>query len=151
MSTPAYHIRKAKQGDEGAILALIKMLAEFENEPHQVINTAEQLAIDLFQDGICACFVAESEENIIGIALYYTSYSTWYGRSLYLEDIIIDPAYRRLGIGKSLFSKLIEEAKNSGAKRMDWQVLEWNSSAIEFYKSVGAKLDSEWVNGRLYF
>lgn len=151
MNTKKFHIRVAEKGDEHAILALIKGLAEYENEPDQVINTAEQLAIDLFEDKICSAYVAEMDNKVVGMALYYISYSTWYGRSLYLEDIYIEPNYRRFGIGRELFLILVEEAKKMGAKRMDWQVLDWNTPAIEFYKSLGAHLDPEWVNGRLYF
>lgn len=145
-----YNIRKAKQGDEIEIINLIKELAEYEKEAHQVKNTPEQLALDLFQDKICQCFVVEAEQQIIAMALYYISYSTWYGKSLYLEDIYIQPKYRRQGIGKKLFTQLIEEARTLKCKRMDWQVLEWNESAIQFYQSIGAKLDGEWINGRIY-
>ncbi|RFC55994.1 GNAT family N-acetyltransferase [Brumimicrobium aurantiacum] len=148
---PKGTIRKAKQGDEIALMGLVQELADFEKAPDEVINTPEQLAIDLFEDHICDCFVYEIEGVIRGMALYYISYSTWRGRCLYLEDLYIQPDYRRNGIGKELFSRLVEEAKSLGVKRMDWQVLDWNTSAIDFYKGIGATLDPEWYNGRLFF
>lgn len=145
------HIRDAKLGDEVAILGLVQELAEYENAPDEVINTPEQLAIDLFVDKVCDCLVYEIEGKIRGIALYYTSYSTWKGRCLYLEDIYIQPDFRRMGIGKRLFEELVKIAKERGVKRMDWQVLDWNEPAIQFYKSIDATLDPEWINGRLFF
>lgn len=145
------HIRDAKLGDEVAILGLVQELAEYENAPDEVINTPEQLAIDLFVDKVCDCLVYEIEGKIRGIALYYTSYSTWKGRCLYLEDIYIQPDFRRKGIGKHLFEELVKIAKERGVKRMDWQVLDWNEPAIQFYKSIDATLDPEWINGRLFF
>lgn len=144
-------IRKAKRGDEHQLMGLVQELADFENAPKEVINTPKQLAIDLFEDKICDCFVYEIDGVIRGMALYYISYSTWRGRCLYLEDLYIQPQYRREGIGGKLFQTLIDEAKKLGVKRMDWQVLDWNESAIAFYKKIGATLDPEWINGRLFF
>lgn len=145
------YIRKAERGDEHAILQLVKELAEYEREPDAVINTEAQLAIDLFDDKICDCFVFIHNDQIIGMALYYISYSTWKGRCLYLEDLYVKPEHRRLGAGQKLFAVLLEEADRLGVKRMDWQVLEWNEPAIKFYKKIGATLDPEWLNGRLFF
>src|SRR5690554_223788 len=145
------NIRKAKPGDEHQIMGLVHELALFEKTPDEVINTPEQLAIDLFEDNICQCFVYEIEGTIRGIALYYISYSTWRGRCLYLEDLYIQPEFRRGGIGRLLFQKLIDEAKFLKVKRMDWQVLEWNQPAIKFYEKLEATLDPEWINGRLFF
>lgn len=144
-------IRKAEPGDEKAIMGLVQELAEYEKEPDAVINTPEQLAIDLFEDKICDCFVVEMDNVVRGMALYYISYSTWKGRCLYLEDLYIQPEYRRGGLGQELFNKLLDEAKELGVKRMDWQVLEWNEPAIKFYKKIGATLDPEWWNGRMFF
>ena len=144
-------IRKAIPGDEISIIRLVQELAEYEKEPDAVINTPQQLAIDLFQDKICECFVLEIDEVIRGMALYYTSYSTWRGKCLYLEDLYIQPEYRRGGYGLDLFNRLLDQAKELKVKRMDWQVLEWNESAIKFYQKIGAELDPEWWNGRLYF
>lgn len=144
-------IRKAERGDEHALMGLVQELANFEKAPDEVINTPEQLAIDLFDDKLCDCYVYEVDGVIRGMALYYISYSTWRGRCLYLEDLYIQPNFRRSGIGIKLFQTLIDEAKNLGVKRMDWQVLDWNTPAIEFYKKLGATLDPEWINGRLFF
>ena len=145
------NIRKARPGDEIALMSLIQELAIYEKEPEAVINTAEQLAIDLFKDKICDSFVLTLNDEVIGMALYYISYSTWRGRSLYLEDFYIQPKYRRTGYGKLLFDALLDEASRLKVKRMDWQVLEWNEPAIKFYQKIGAELDPEWLNGRLYF
>ena len=145
------NIRKAKRGDEVALMGLVHELAEFEKAPDEVINTSEQLAVDLFDKKLCDCFVYEIDGVIRGMALYYISYSTWRGRCLYLEDLYIQPEYRRGGIGQKLFQILVDEAKDLGVKRMDWQVLDWNESAILFYKKIGATLDPEWINGRMFF
>lgn len=146
-----WQIRKAIPGDETAIMGLVQELAEYEKEPDAVINTPQNLAKDLFEDKICDCFVLEVEGIIRGMALYYISYSTWKGRCLYLEDLYIQPEFRRNNFGQNLFNKLVEEAKKMGVKRMDWQVLEWNDPAIKFYEKIGATLDPEWWNGRLFF
>lgn len=144
-------IRKAERGDEHALMGLVQELADFEKAPAEVINTPEQLAIDLFDDKLCDCYVYEVDGVVRGMALYYISYSTWRGRCLYLEDLYIQPAYRRSGIGMKLFQTLVDEAKTLKVKRMDWQVLDWNESAIKFYEKIGATLDPEWINGRLFF
>lgn len=145
-------IREATYGDETAIHELIQALADYEKAPNEVINTPEQLRIDLFQDAVCEALVVENEVGlIVGFALYYTSYSTWKGRCLYLEDFYVLPEFRRGGIGSQLFQRVVSIAKGRGMKRMDWQVLEWNTPAIEFYKRHDALLDPEWLNGRLFF
>ena len=144
-------IRKAIPGDEKAIFDLIKELALYEKAPEQVTNTAEQLGMDLFKDEICDAIVAIKDNNIIGFALYYISYSTWKGRCLYLEDFYVQEKHRKCGAGGMLFDKVVEIAQELGVKRMDWQVLEWNELALGFYKKRNAILDSEWINGRLFF
>ena len=144
-------IRPAHLGDEHAILGLIRELAVFEKAPAEVIMTAKQLSIDLFEDFVCQALVVEKDSEIIGFALYYTSYSTWKGRCLYLEDFYIQPAFRGKGFGSMLFDEVVSIAKSKGVKRMDWQVLDWNVEAIRFYTKKGALLDPEWVNGRLFF
>ncbi len=144
-------IREAKKEDVAAIHGMIVELAVFEKAPNEVSNTPEQLKIDLFDDKICSAWVAEIEGKIAGFALYYISYSTWKGRSLYLEDFYVKPDYRRLKLGDKLFDKIVEIAKELKVRRMDWQVLDWNQGAIEFYKKKNAVLDPEWINGRLFF
>jgi ribosomal protein S18 acetylase RimI-like enzyme len=143
-------IRQAQRGDELAIYQLIKDLATFEKAPNEVTNTTEELAKHLFDEKICEAIVYELENEIVGFALYYISYSTWKGVCLYLEDFYVKPETRGLGVGSKLFDEVVEIAKAKKVKRMDWQVLDWNESAIEFYKHKNAILDSEWVNGRFY-
>ena len=144
-------IRAAKLGDEQAIFSLIKELALYEKAPEQVSNSAEQLSQDLFKSFICEAIVAEENKEIVGFALFYTAYSTWKGKILYLEDFYVKEKHRNKGIGNMLFEKVVEIAKDKKVKRMDWQVLEWNALALGFYEKKEAELSSEWVNGRLYF
>lgn len=144
-------IRKAVRGDEHAIHQLIKALATYEKAPNEVSNTAEELGVHLFDEMICHALVAEQEGVVVGFALWYVSYSTWKGKCLYSEDFFVLPEHRQLGIGSHLFDAVVEEAKKMGAKRMDWQVLEWNELALQFYRKKQATLDPEWINGRLFF
>ena len=145
------NIRIAKRSDVPAIFALIQELALYEKAPEQVTNTAEKLSIDLFDDHLCEAIVAELDSEIVGFALYYTSYSTWKGACLYLEDFYVKEEVRKLGIGQQLFDEIVLIAKARNVKRMDWQVLEWNEPAIRFYEKQQALLDPEWLNGRLFF
>ena len=94
-------------------------------------------------------FVLENGADIIGLALFYTGYSTWKGRMLYLEDLVVTEAARRGGYGRRLFDAVVAEARRTGAQRMKWQVLDWNAPAIAFYKKLGATIESEWLNGNL--
>lgn len=144
-------IRAAQKGDETAIMELIHGLAAYEKAPEQVVNTAENLAKDLFEDHICEAIVAEIDGRTVGFALFFTNYSTWKGKCLYLEDFYVLPEFREKGIGSILFVEVVKIAKQRKVKRMDWQVLEWNEPALSFYKKKGAILDSEWINGRLFF
>lgn len=144
-------IRRAQRGDEFAILDLIKGLAEFENEPDAVVNTAEKLGADLFDKKLCESLVIAFPERIIGFALYYMAYSTWKGPVLYLEDLYVLPEYRGTGAGSKLFDAVVTIAKERNCARMDWQVLDWNTEAIEFYERKGAVIDKDWYNGRMFF
>lgn len=144
-------IRKAERSDVAAIFALIEELALYEKAPEQVTNNPEQLAIDLFDKNLCEAIVAEKESKVVGFALYYTSYSTWKGACLYLEDFYVIESERQHGIGQLLFDHVLETAKERKVQRMDWQVLEWNDPAIRFYEKQKAILDPEWLNGRLFF
>jgi GNAT superfamily N-acetyltransferase len=117
-----------------------------------VVNTPAQLEIDLFDDQICSAIVATNPDNtVVGFALYYTSYSTWKGRCLYLEDFYVQESDRKQGYGQALFDEVVRTAKQMGVKRMDWQVLDWNHTALNFYRRNHATLDPEWINGRLFF
>ncbi len=144
-------IRTATSEDMPSVLELIQELADYENAPDEVVVTVDQLTNDGFgQNKVFDAQVAVINQEIVGFALYYTGYSTWKGRTLYLEDFVIKEALRGKGIGKLLFEKVISIAKSSGAQRMDWQVLDWNDPAINFYKKYNAELDPEWLNGRFY-
>ena len=145
-------VRTATPKDVPAIFSLIQELATYERAPEQVVNTPEQLTLDLFHDQICEALVAcNDQDQIVGFALFYTSYSTWKGRCLYLEDFYVLEAERKQGYGQALFDEVVSIAKDRGVKRMDWQVLEWNHTALNFYRRNHATLDPEWINGRLFF
>ena len=133
------------------MLALIQELATYERAPDAVTNTLADMERDGFgPNPIFSFFVLENEVGaIVGLALFYTAYSTWKGRMLYLEDLVVTEAARRGGHGQQLFEAVVQEARAVGAKRLKWQVLEWNELAINFYKKLGATLDPEWLNGHL--
>ena len=143
-------IREGQKEDLARILELIKELAIYEKALHEVTNTVEMMEEDGFGDHpVFGFFVAESEANIIGLALYYYRYSTWTGKRLYLEDIIVTQQERGKGVGKLLFERTIEKAKEEGCRGLTWQVLDWNEPAINFYKKYNAKFDGEWINCHL--
>jgi GNAT superfamily N-acetyltransferase len=140
-------IRKGTIMDLPQTLKLIKELAEYEKAPDEVTNTLEMMKSDGFgANPVFGFFVAEQENRIVGISLYYYRYSTWKGRRLYLEDIIVTEAYRGKGIGKLLFERTMKETLKQGCSGMVWQVLDWNEPSINFYKRYGSKLDNEWIN-----
>ena len=140
-------IRIGEKKDLPRVLELIKELATYEKAPHQVINTVALMEQDGFgANPIYGLFVAENENGIVGISLYYWRYSTWKGKRLYLEDIIVTEKERGSGIGKLLFDRTMQKALDENCSGMMWQVLEWNEPAINFYKKYGAKLDDEWTN-----
>ncbi|AIZ62949.1 GNAT family acetyltransferase [Hymenobacter sp. DG25B] len=144
-------IRRGTEADLPRVRELILELAEYERAPHEVTTTLEDMRRDGFgPQPIFGFFVAETPEaGILGIALYYTAYSTWKGRMLYLEDLVVTEAARGMGLGKLLFDAVVAEARATGAHRLKWQVLEWNEPAIGFYKRIGANLDPEWHNGNM--
>ncbi|GHM99895.1 N-acetyltransferase [Cytophagales bacterium WSM2-2] len=143
-------LRKGVKGDLPRVLELIKELAVFEKAGDQVSNTVQQMEKDGFgETPVYGFFVLERESEIIGLSLYYFRYSTWKGRRLYLEDIIVTESARGGGFGKLLFERTMKFALESGCTGMMWQVLDWNEPAIRFYKKYNAKLDDEWLNGHL--
>lgn len=143
----AVTIRPGKRGDLPRALELIKELAHYERAPDEVTNTVARMEEDGFgPHPIFGFFVAESDGIIIGIALYYWRYSTWKGKRLYLEDIVVTEKERGKGAGKLLFDRTMKLAVDEDCSGMMWQVLEWNTPAINFYKKYGAKLDDEWTN-----
>jgi ribosomal protein S18 acetylase RimI-like enzyme len=146
-----FTIRKATASDVDAIFHLINELAIFENEPQEVIITPEILR----EDGFGAhpkfqCFVAETKAvasnpaEILGMALVYMRYSTWKGDALHLEDLIVQEKARSNGIGRALLSEVIAYGNDLGVKRVGWEVLDWNTPAIEFYENIGANVMREW-------
>jgi GNAT superfamily N-acetyltransferase len=146
----SYHLRRGREDDLPRVLALIQELAAYERAPHEVTNTLEMMRHDGFGPApIFGFFVLEGEGELLGLALYYTAYSTWKGRMLFLEDLVVTEAARRGGYGRLLFDAVVAEARRTGAQRMKWQVLDWNEPAINFYKKLGANLDPEWLNGNL--
>lgn len=143
-------IREGKKSDLPRVLELIKELAEYERAPHEVINTVAAMEEDGFgKNPIYGFYVAERGSKIVGLSLYYWRYSTWKGKRLYLEDIIVTESERGKGAGKLLFDRTMEKALEEKCSGMMWQVLEWNEPAINFYKKYGAKLDDEWTNCNL--
>jgi len=143
-------IRLANEKDVNAIYALIKELAIFEKAEFELQNTPEQLLIDGFKENpIYYCIVAEENQTVVGMSFLYVRYSTWKGRVLYLEDLVVKENYRNKGIGTQLMQSTIEFAKLNGFKRIQWQVLDWNTDAIRFYKKFNAKFDSDWANVHL--
>ncbi len=140
-----YHIRKAKPTDLQHILDLIVELAVFEKEPNAVEVTVDELLSSGF--GVrpdFTCFVAEINTKIVGIALVYTRFSTWKGRVLHLEDLIVSEAMRGQGIGSALLDQVIRFADELKVKRISWEVLDWNTPAIEFYEAKGADVKRDW-------
>lgn len=145
------NVRKAEKKDVPEIFRLIKELALYEKAPDEVKVSEQELERDGFgPDAVYKAFVAEGDGKIIGMALYYIKYSTWKGRCVYLEDLIVSMEYRRYGIGAKLFEEVVKACKQLGVRKMDWQVLDWNEPAINFYKKYNAALSDEWLNGSLY-
>ena len=143
-------IRKGLKSDLPRVLELIKELAMYEKAPAEVVVSIEELERDGFGDNpVFEFFVAEVEDKIVGISLYYIKYSTWKGKCIFLEDIIITEKFRRYGIGKKLFDETVKVAKEKNVRRLEWQVLEWNESAIKFYEKINSNFDREWINCKL--
>jgi len=141
-------VRKAEKKDLAAIHALVVELAVYENEPDAVTATLQDYEAD-FEAGFFQSFVAESEGQVVGMALYYTAYSTWKGRMLFLEDFVVTQSRRRQGIGELIFEQLIKEARHIGANRMKWQVLDWNKPALQFYEKYKAHIEDNWLNANI--
>ena len=139
------NIRKATKKDMPQVLELIQELAVFEKEPDAVVVTVDDLVRDGFSENpLFQCFVAEVDGEIIGMALYYYRYSTWKGKTIHLEDLIVKENQRGSGVGFALYSKIIEQGKMDNVRRIEWAVLDWNIPAIEFYKKSGAKILEDW-------
>ncbi|SNR17456.1 GNAT family N-acetyltransferase [Tenacibaculum jejuense] len=141
-----FNIRKGKKEDAQAIHNLIVELAVFEKEPDAVEITVE----DLIEDGFSEnprfnTFVAEeSDGTIIGMALFYERYSTWKGKAIHLEDLMVTASKRGIGAGKELYKSVMKYASDNGYERVAWEVLDWNTNAINFYEKSGAKVLRDW-------
>jgi GNAT superfamily N-acetyltransferase len=144
-------IRKGVAADLGDALELVKELAAFENEPAEVEVSLAEMENWLENEKMFDFFVLEKNGKIIGLALYYYKYSTWKGKCLFLEDIIVTGKERKSGYGTLLFNKVVEVAKQQKVRRMEWQVLDWNKPAIDFYKKYNTHFNDEWVNCKLLY
>ncbi|MEW7289180.1 GNAT family N-acetyltransferase [Aquimarina sp. 2304DJ70-9] len=140
-----YIIRDAIPQDMDQVLDLIRELATFEKEPDAVEVTVQELVNEGFgEHPLFHCFVAEVDNKIVGIALVYYRFSTWKGRSIHLEDLIVKESMRGTGLGSALYAEVIKYAKSKGVRRVEWVVLDWNKNAIDFYEKSGAKLLKDW-------
>lgn len=145
MPTNRMMIRKATKDDLPAVLELIRELALFEKEPEAVVLTVEDLIADGFSgQPLFHVFVAESENGIEGMALFYYRYSTWKGKTIHLEDLIVRESSRGSGIGTALYTEVMRQGKRDGVRRIEWAVLDWNRPAIAFYEKSGAKVFPDW-------
>ncbi|MDG1226756.1 MAG: GNAT family N-acetyltransferase [Polaribacter sp.] len=140
-----FTVRLGEKKDMQSVLDLITELAVFEKEPDAVEITVE----DLVRDGFSAnpkfkIYVAEQENTIIGIALFYERYSTWKGRAIHLEDLIVTKSKQKIGAGKALYTAVLKYALDNNFNRVAWEVIDWNTNAIDFYKSTGATYLNDW-------
>ncbi|PCI34896.1 MAG: GNAT family N-acetyltransferase [Flavobacteriaceae bacterium] len=141
------NIRKGLKTDMPSAFLLIKELAVFEKEPDAVEISIQNLEQDGFgPQPLFECYVAELAGKIVGMALFYARYSTWKGPTIHLEDLIVQQDKRQLKIGGKLYKKVIEHAYNLGVKRLEWNVLDWNTPAVNFYKKTGANVMDQWCN-----
>ncbi len=140
-------LRKAESIDIPLIFSMVKELALFERAPEEVTATLADYEINGFSEkSLFDAFILFENDQLVGFALWYFRFSTWKGKRLYLEDLYVTSEFRSKGYGKLLMEATIEEAKTTNSKGLMWQVLDWNSPAIEFYKKYGARFDSEWIN-----
>ncbi|MDJ0644722.1 MAG: GNAT family N-acetyltransferase [Flavobacteriaceae bacterium] len=140
-----FSIRKGHKEDMESVYRLIHELAIYENEPDAVKISVDDLINDGFkEDPEFEVFVAEVKGTIVGMALYYKRYSTWEGKSLHLEDLIVNKEYRGKGIGKALYIEVMRTAYDNDINRVEWEVIDWNKPAINFYLSTGATMIENW-------
>lgn len=138
-------IRKGTQNDMANVLELIKELAIYEKEPDAVVIKESDLIRDGFgENPLFYTFVAEVNHKIVGVALYYYRYSTWKGKTVHLEDLIVREEMRGTGIGFELYSEIIKQGKKDNVRRIEWNVLDWNTPAIKFYEKSGARILEDW-------
>jgi GNAT superfamily N-acetyltransferase len=148
----SWHLRPARREDSTGIWNLIKELADFERLTDLLDGSAAEFERWVFEEKVARVLVAEENETIVGYALYFPILSTFKMRpALWLEDLYVQKARRGVGIGKALIGEVIDYAKKNGYARLDWTVLNWNVSAIEFYRSLGAELLTDWRVCRVSF
>jgi GNAT superfamily N-acetyltransferase len=143
------HIRKATSADIPAIHALVYELAVYEKEPEAVFTTPEEYLRD-FEEGRFESMVAEIDGKTVGMMLFYEAYSSWKGRMLYLDDFVVNEAYRRFGVGQMLFDAFIDEGRKRGCRLVKWQVLDWNEPALKFYEKNNAIVEKNWWNVKIF-
>lgn len=147
-----FKIRTGTPEDLEDTLALIQELADFEKMPDEVVNTVEMMRKDGFgEHAVFGFVVAAYEEKIVGVAIYYYRYSTWKGKRIWLDDLIVTEKMRGKGLGKLLFEETISIGKTTGCTGMMWQVLDWNEPAINFYKKYDSLIEDGWLNCNLEF
>ena len=145
-----YRLRRAEKTDIPLIFSLVNELALFEKAPHEVTATEADYEENGFKDNpLFDCFLLFEEGKLAGFALWYYRFSTWKGKRFYLEDLFVKEEFRGQGYGTILMEAVIEEAKRTKSSGMMWQVLDWNSPAINFYEKYGVKFDGEWLNVHL--
>jgi GNAT superfamily N-acetyltransferase len=142
-------IRRATHADLDAIHDLVRDLAVYENAEEQHIATLAEYERD-FSEGIFQAIVAEVDDKVVGMALFYMAYSTWKGRMLFLEDFVVKEDYRRYGLGQKLFDAFVAEGRLQGCRLVKWQVLDWNEPALKFYHKNNAVIEKDWWNGKLF-
>jgi len=142
--------RKARVDDMLAVHGLVKELASFEKEGDAVKVDANYYK-KCFEENTFQVIVAEDAGKVVGMTLFYMSFSTWKGKMMYLEDFVVLPDYRNKGIGQQLWNEWILESKKQGAKMVKWQVLDWNTEATRFYERAGATIEKQWWNGKIIF
>lgn len=143
-------IRKATLQDIPEIHGLVKELAIYENKPEAVTASITDYQRDFLKEEWDS-IVAEDDGEIIGITIFYNTYSTWKGLMFYLEDFVVKEPYRRTGVGQLLWDAILQEAKDRNCVMMKWQVLDWNKPALKFYKKNGATIEKGWWNGKIFF
>jgi GNAT superfamily N-acetyltransferase len=146
-SENSIRIRMGKTADLEAVFELVKELAEYE-EALDEVTTSVPYYRKQFELGVFSFFVAEKNAEIIGMMVFYDAFSTWKGKMLWLEDFLVSEKHRKTGVGSKLFNHLIHYAKNNDYKLIKWEVLDWNEPAINFYKKVGARLETNWWDGK---
>lgn len=150
MSITSINIRPAFAEDAPAIMQLVRDLAEYEKAPNEVLVSEEDLLREGFgTDPVFTVHVAELANEVVGMALFYTGYSTWKGRMVFLEDLVVKQEHRHNGIGRLLLESVFDYAKYTGAALVKWQVLDWNEPAINFYKQYPVTFDNGWLNCRV--